>query len=227
MNQETITRKDRSGTLMRTVYHTLKEEICTGVIRSGDLLSEANIAARIGVSRTPVREALAALENEGLVEIKRGIGANVKPLSFSDIVHIYELRRVLEPLAAQTAIYHITRDELKECRKQFKNLLKYQDEPREYQAVKYTEVDWNFHMLLINRCENPYIDSMMNLIIPNIRRLQILSYRPENYPLPETIDQHMQLIDVLEQRDIDQVRAKLESHLNWSLAGFVTSNGLL
>ena len=87
---QTLKRKDRSVTLTRAAYQSIKEDICTGAIRSGSLLSEAQIAANLGISRTPVREALAALESEGLVEIKRGIGAQVKPLTFSDVIHIYD-----------------------------------------------------------------------------------------------------------------------------------------
>lgn len=218
--------KKRSETRTRSVYNTLKEEICTGLIRKDEVLSEAKIAARLGVSRTPVREALAALESEGLVEIKRGIGANVKPLSLQDVIHIYELRKVLEPLAAQTAIRHITKEELTACRKNFKALLKYEDEPQQ-QIIKYCQVDWELHLLIIQRCENPFISSMMNLLIPNIRRLQVICYRPERCPISESIDQHNMLIDALEGRDIDQIRTQLEAHLNWSLADFITSSTLI
>ena len=217
--------KKRSETHARSVYNTLKEEICTGIIRTDEILSEAKIAARLGVSRTPVREALTALESEGLVEIKRGIGANVKPLSLQDVIHIYELRKVLELLAAQTAVQHITKEELKACRKNFKALLKYENEPQQ-QIIKYCQVDWDLHMLIIQRCENPYIGSMMNLLIPNIRRLQVICYRPERCPISESVNQHLELIDALEGRDIENIRVHLEAHLNWSLADFITSSTL-
>lgn len=218
-------KKKRSETRTHSVYNILKEEICTGLIRTDEILSEAKIAARLGVSRTPIREALTALENEGLVEIKRGIGTNVKPLTLQDVIHIYELRKVLEPLAAQTAVQHITKEELKTCRKNFKDLLKYENEPQQ-QIIKYSQVDWEFHMLIIQRCENPFIGSMMNLLIPNIRRLQVICYRPEGYPISESVNQHLELIDTLEGRDIKKIRAQMEAHLNWSLADFITSSTL-
>ena len=56
-------KKSRSNTLTYTAYQKLKEDICNGVIRSGSLLSEAQVAAQLGISRTPVREALVALES--------------------------------------------------------------------------------------------------------------------------------------------------------------------
>ena len=61
MIQKERNRAGRSGTLMKSVYHSLKEDICNGVIKTGELLSEAQLAERLSVSRTPVREALAAL----------------------------------------------------------------------------------------------------------------------------------------------------------------------
>ena len=74
MIQKERNRAGRSGTLMKSVYHSLKEDICNGVIKTGELLSEAQLAERLSVSRTPVREALAALENEGLVRTERTAG---------------------------------------------------------------------------------------------------------------------------------------------------------
>ena len=227
MAQEEKTHIKRPNTLMYTAYQTIKDEICTGAIRSGDLLSETQLAARLGISRTPLREALAALEGEGLVEIRRGVGARVRPLSFGDMIHVYELRKLLEPLAAQTAVLHITRDELESYRKQFQDLLQYQNEPVEVQVVKYTEVDWNFHMLIVERSENPYLLPMMNLIMPTIRRLQMVAYQPENYKVEETIAQHLSLLDAFEQGNIHQVSQAVSAHLTWSLNGFFNTPSLL
>ena len=214
MAQEEKKRGRRSDTLMYTAYQTIKEEICTGVIRSGELLSETQLAARMGISRTPLREALAALENEGLVEIKRGVGAKVRPLSFGDMIHVYELRKVLEPLAAQTAVLHISREEL-------------ENEPVEVQVVKDTEVDWQFHMMIVERSENPYLAPMMNLIMPTIRRLQMVAYLPEGYQAEESVAQHMALIDVLERGNIHEVGQQLRAHLTWSLESFLNTPTLL
>ena len=219
---KTLKKKDRSGTLTYAAYQSIKEDICNGVIRAGSLLSEAQIATNLGISRTPVREALAALENEGLVEIKRGIGAQVKTLTFSDVIHIYDLRKVLEPLAARTAILHITDEDLNACEEQFRNLLQYENEPFLIQVKKYTEVDWNFHMLIVDRCENPFVAPMMSLIEPTIRRLQAISYRPDNYSVQEAVEQHLHLINAFREGDIEKVCQQLQAHLNWSLTGFFT-----
>ena len=76
-------------------------------------------------------------------------------------------------------------------------------------------------MLIVERCENPFIAPMMSLIEPTIRRLQAISYRPENYSVEETVEQHVQLINAFREGSVEKVCQQLQAHLSWSLAGFL------
>ena len=222
----------RRTNLSEQAYNQIKDAICQGRIAPGDILSESRLAEDLGMSRTPVREALAALENEGLVDIRRGIGASVKPITAGDLLHIYELRKVLEPMAAKTAVYHLTNAELEHSRKQFLSLLKLRESPQ-VQVARYADVDWRFHMLIVHRSENDYIERMMNLIIPNVRRIQAMSYRPEepaesqSLVLEDSVQRHIQLINILKEKDVPKIQKELISHLDWSLADFLASSPLL
>ena len=222
----------RKTNLSEQAYNQIKDAICQGRIAPGDILSESRLAEDLGMSRTPVREALAALENEGLVDILRGIGASVKPITAGDLLHIYELRKVLEPMAAKTAVYHLTNAELEHSRKQFLSLLKLRESPQ-VQVARYADVDWRFHMLIVHRSENDYIERMMNLIIPNVRRIQAMSYRPEepaesqSLVLEDSVQRHIQLINILKEKDVPKIQKELISHLDWSLADFLASSPLL
>ena len=222
----------RKTNLSEQAYNQIKDAICQGRIAPGDILSESRLAEDLGMSRTPVREALAALENEGLVDIRRGIGASVKPITAGDLLHIYELRKVLEPMAAKTAVYHLTNAELEHSRKQFLSLLKLRESPQ-VQVARYADVDWRFHMLIVHRSENDYIERMMNLIIPNVRRIQAMSYRPEepaesqSLVLEDSVQRHIQLINILKEKDVPKIQKELISHLDWSLADFLASSPLL
>jgi DNA-binding GntR family transcriptional regulator len=89
---------DRPRSLSDQVYATLREYICAGHFKSGQPLQEAAVAALLGVSRTPVREVLARLESEGLIN-SLGRGFVVQTLSEGDIEDIYELRLLIEPEA--------------------------------------------------------------------------------------------------------------------------------
>jgi DNA-binding GntR family transcriptional regulator len=89
---------DRPQSLTDRVYQTLREHVCSGRLPSGKPLQEATLAAQLGVSRTPVREALGRLASEGLLDLQ-GRSLSVPSLSACDLNDIYELRLLLEPEA--------------------------------------------------------------------------------------------------------------------------------
>lgn len=96
--------------LAKTTASRLRAEIVSGELPSGFRLAEAAVAQRLGVSRVPVREALAALEREGLIEFTTTGRARVKELSPGDFEELFSLRLALEPLAAKLATPHLKGD---------------------------------------------------------------------------------------------------------------------
>lgn len=104
--------QDRS--LGGRVFKRLREDILKGRYKQQDELREATIGKELGVSRTPVREALRQLELEGLVTIVPNKGAYVTGISQKDIWDIYQMRQYLEGMCARWAAEHITEDQLEE-----------------------------------------------------------------------------------------------------------------
>jgi DNA-binding GntR family transcriptional regulator len=98
---------DRPAGLADRVYNQLRDNIGSHQIRPGERLQEVSLAAQLGVSRTPVREALARLESEGMIVVE-GRGFVVPELTDADIEEIYELRFLLEPAAARSAVAEVT-----------------------------------------------------------------------------------------------------------------------
>jgi DNA-binding GntR family transcriptional regulator len=98
--------------LSKNVVDILREMITNGTLAAGEHLKEAEIAETLGVSRGPVREALAQLENEGHVELRRHRGAFVSRLTRRDVHEVYSLRLALERLAVERAATHMTADQL-------------------------------------------------------------------------------------------------------------------
>lgn len=86
-----------------TAYHRLLDEIREGKLLPGDRLRETELADRLGVSRTPVREAIRQLEADGLVEHVPRLGASVRKLDYPEVMELYEMRAVLEGTAARMA----------------------------------------------------------------------------------------------------------------------------
>lgn len=99
---------ERTAGLADRVYHQLRHDIGSHRIRPGERLQEVSLAAQLGVSRTPVREALARLESEGMITVE-GRGFVVPELTDVDIEEIYQLRFLLEPAAAGLAVAAVAR----------------------------------------------------------------------------------------------------------------------
>lgn len=97
---------ERPAGLADRVYHQLRDNIGSHQIRPGERLQEVSLAAQLGVSRTPVREALARLESEGMIVVE-GRGFVVPELTDADIEEIYQLRFLLEPAAAGMAVAEV------------------------------------------------------------------------------------------------------------------------
>ena len=109
--------------LRELVFDALREAILSGTLKPGDRLMEVQLAEEMGVSRTPVREAIRKLELEGLVVMVPRKGAYVSGLSLKDAADLFEIRQSLEGLAASLAAERITDEEIKMLEDSFKQLV--------------------------------------------------------------------------------------------------------
>jgi DNA-binding GntR family transcriptional regulator len=100
--------------LVDEAARALREAILTGELESGTRLRQVQLAARLGISRTPLREALMKLEQEGLIDLLPGLGLRVIPLNLEEAVELYDLREVLDGLAARLAAQRVTKQGLRE-----------------------------------------------------------------------------------------------------------------
>ena len=164
------------SSLAQIAYNELRESIITNTVHAGDILSEQVIAQQLHTSRTPVHEALALLEQDGLVQIRRGIGALVTPITFEDIEYIQEARILLEPKAVRYALTHITREDIDELRGMLHRLQARLSNGEKISPQEFFKADFDFHNLVIARCENPYIKRFLYTINSSVRRLQVLSF---------------------------------------------------
>ena len=105
--------------LSAKVFHSIREDILNGKYQANEELKEKNIGDDLGVSRTPVREALRQLELEGLVHIIPNKGAFVEGVTLQDIKDIYEIRTLLEGLCARWAADRITQEQLRNWKKSY------------------------------------------------------------------------------------------------------------
>ena len=205
----------RQPTLSEQAYNQIKDAICQGSVAPGDILSENQIAQQLGMSRTPVREALHALASEGFVEIRNGIGAYVKPLSSKDMEDLYEVRCLLEMQAIKTSIYRISNDEIDDLTRRFQAIYDACEQGDSPAQGEFSELDWELHSLLVDRCTNNYIKEIVAGNNSNLRRYQSLSVNVLG-DVHESARQHLEILRVLRSRDLDKLEEVLHAHLMWS-----------
>lgn len=197
--------------LSRKAYEQIKEAIVWAKFKPGECLSENMLARVLEMSRTPVREALKELSREGLVEILPGRGAFVKGVSLKDLKDVYELRGVLECLAAQTAIANITDEEIAGMKEVWLAVLA--DNRWEKVAwERISKLDNQFHNMIINKSDNFLLRDFMALVNQKILLYQQLSAQALG-DVEDTVRQHLEIIDLIKARDIEKLIPTLAGHI--------------
>lgn len=195
--------------LRDVVFNTLRQAILTGEFLPGERLMEVSLANRLGVSRTPVREAIRKLELEGLVVMVPRRGAQVASITISDLKDVLEVRCELEEFAAKLACERITELEkttLKEATEAFENAIKKKD------LKLIAEMDVKFHDVIFDATKNRRLLQMVN----NLRE-QMYRYRIEyikDFDYHETlVNEHRKIMESIISGDIDTAKATMREHI--------------
>lgn len=198
--------------LRDVVFETLKNAIRTGILKPGQRLMEIHLAEQLGVSRTPVREAIRKLELEGYVIMMPRRGTYVANLSIRDINEVFEIRTALDSLASGLAAERISDDELEELQRLLVQIGKYIELN---DMNKIVEVDTKFHDLLYKASRNNRLVS----IISNLRE-QLTSFRTKSmsYPgrLSETLEEHRRIVDTIAQGNVQAAEKASQKHMEKS-----------
>ena len=137
--------------LRDVVFNTLRRAILKGELKPGERLMEIQLAQRLGVSRTPVREAIRKLELEGLVNMMPRRGAVVAEITLQDLEDVLEVRAVLEELAVQKACENITEDQLRDLKKAANDFKRSLEDDNLLACV---ETDMAFHEIIYSAANN-------------------------------------------------------------------------
>lgn len=202
-------------TLSEVAYRYLKEQIISGVIREGDVITENNIGRALGMSRTPVKKALTQLESENYVRCLDGIGTVVVGLSLSDLRDIYDVRISMELLALKTSIHSIRPAEIAELRGDFQRELEAYRRAGGISDQRIAEIDARFHQLIVDKSNNNYIKNLVRVLAAQIRRYQAVAYSLTD-TFEESAGQHLGILQKIEERNLDEARELLRAHIEWS-----------
>ena len=179
------------------VYDFLEEAITEGRLKPGHKLNEIDLGNHLGISRTPIREALLHLEKEGLVSIDPGKGAVVAEISRCDVEEIYPIVAVLEGLAARAAALNLnSRDivQLKKLNKQLKKIAQRGD------ASRYMDVNSQFHQLFLDKCSSQRWRDLISSYRGQISRFRLFSLHLP-HRMKESIKEHDAIIEAFEEQD--------------------------
>ncbi len=188
------------------VYTRLRGWIISGPLEPGEAIRDADVALQLGVSRTPVREAIVRLEQEGLVEVHPGRWTRVAPLRFDRAKHLYVVGAVLDALAAELATPRLTDADLEEM-EQANNRMHEPASPTELQ-----EADEVFHGVYMGVAANPVLLDHYAEINLELRRFERVNFRDPMTP-DVAYREHRGILDAMRARD---AKAAAEAaRFNW------------
>ena len=195
--------------LREVVSEALRQAIKDGVLKPGERLMEIQLAEELGVSRTPIREAIRKLELEGFVVMVPRRGTYVADISLKDIAQVFEIRSVLEELAAGLAAERITPDELEDLERILVEINEYIDND---QFDKIVDADIRFHDVLYHASRNQRLVDILNNLREQMLRFRSISM---HYPgrLAATWEEHRQMVENIADHNSAMARKVAKKHM--------------
>ena len=196
--------KTANKDLKNHTYCILKERLVNCIYPPGTLLNEAQLAADLGASRTPVREAISRLEMEGFVKIMPKKGIYVTDISLNDVLQIFQTRIEIEPIAVRLAAPHLPREELLAFCGKFKG-----EAPDIQNGFR---LDTAMHLFIIEHCGNRYIIDMMHRIFDENTRV-IISSKQNQVQIHDARLEHLDILNSLLDKDTERAIALMQNHI--------------
>jgi DNA-binding GntR family transcriptional regulator len=180
------------------VLSQIQRWLIDGTLQPDEKLIDAELAEALGVSRTPIREALQLLEVQGLVEMHPGKDTRVKSIKKDDILKMYSTLAALHALAAESASKLILPEhieQLKGFNAQFSEAI---GNGQAYQAMEWDE---QFHNVIVDAADNPYISSFSASLQIHVRRFKYVFLKQPIAATHASVQEHAAIIEALEKRD--------------------------
>ena len=195
--------------LRDVVFHTLREAILKGELKPGERLMELQLASRLGVSRTPIREAIRMLELEGLAVTMPRKGAEVAKMTEKDMEDVLKIRKALDELAVGLACDNMTEEELKQLYVALKN---FEESIRSGDVKQIAQADVEFHDSIYQAADNPKLVTMLNNLREQMYRYRVEYLKNESI-YPRLIEEHQGIYDGLKRKDKEAVVEIVSHHV--------------
>lgn len=195
--------------LREVIFNTIREAIIIGELKPGERLMEVQLAEKMGVSRTPVREAIRKLELEGLVEMLPRKGARVANLSEKDIMDVLEVRSTLDGLASSLSALRITDDEIKELKHILAQFITCVEKNNLQGSIR---KDVEFHDVIYRSSRNDKLIQISNNLREQVQRYRVI-YMKDYSSSSELVKEHTEILDAISRRDPDAAMKVARLHI--------------
>ena len=195
--------------LRDVVFNTLRQAILKGELEPGERLMEIALAQKLGVSRTPIREAIRKLELEGLVVMVPRKGAEVADITEKDLRDVLEVRTALEELSIELAMKNMNDDDCKQLTEANKLFAK---DSEGDDLIKIAEADVAFHELIYMATGNKRLIQMINNLREQMYRYR-LEYIKDKSTHARLVDEHNRIIDAMVKNDVAAAKAAIKLHV--------------
>ena len=196
--------------LRDVVFKTLRQAILRGELKPGERLMEIKLANKLGVSRTPIREAIRKLELEGLVLMIPRRGAEVAEITEKSLNDVLEVRKALEELSVQLACERITPEQVEEMKmaaEDFRKVLKSGD------VTKIAEADVKFHDIIFAATNNQRLITLLNNLREQMYRFRV-EYLKQKECYPQLLEEHDKLIALISGGEVEEACELMGCHID-------------
>jgi DNA-binding GntR family transcriptional regulator len=203
--------------LREVIFDTIRQAIITGELKPGERLMEVQLAEKMGVSRTPIREAIRKLELEGLVEMLPRKGALVADLSIKDMMDVLEVRTSLDGLATVLASQRIKPEEIKELKNVQAQFANYVEKENLQGTIK---KDVEFHDIIYKASRNDKLILIANNLREQVYRFRVI-YLKDFISPKEIVKEHAEICDAVTRGDTETAEILAQRHIKNQEMAFI------
>ena len=196
--------------LRDVVFNTPRQAILRGELKPGERLMEIQLANKLGVSRTPIREAIRKLELEGLVLMIPRKGAEVADITEKSLKDVLEVRRALEELSVKLTCDRITKEEIKELEQAAENFRKTM---KSKDITEIAEADVRFHDVIYTATKNQKLIQLLNNLHEQMYRYRI-EYLKDEEVYPKLLKEHKEIIERINRGEKEEAARIVCEHID-------------
>ena len=202
------------------VYERLEEHILNGDYQPGDILTEKQLSADLGVSRTPIREALSRLEYDNLV-VETSVGTEVRGINEDDVRDLYEVKKKLEVSAAKKAAKLMSAESLEKMKDIIDQQMYFAGKG---DSDKVRNLDTDFHDLIYANCGSMTFNQILSGVHHKLKKYRSNSLKSKTR-IKESVKEHEAIYKAMLERNIKEVERLMSAHLDNACKSVISSGG--